>query len=132
MQAQASTSGGFARAGFWIHRHHRWVIAFWAAVVLACLPFAPQAVRRLQPGGFSSPHHEAQRAADLLQEAFQSSPATLVAVYTSTEWTADDPRFLQAIDTSLARVRPLAGVAAITTQRENALQASPDGHTAYA
>jgi putative drug exporter of the RND superfamily len=132
MQAQASTSGGFARAGYWIYRYHRWVIVSWAIIVLVCLPFAPQAVRRLQPGGFSSPHHEAQRAAELLQDAFQSSPATLVAVYTSAEWRADDPRFLQAMEISLAGVRSLAGVASITTQRENSLQASPDGRTAYA
>jgi RND superfamily putative drug exporter len=108
------------------------VIAAWAVIVLACLPFAPQAVRRLQPGGFSSPAHEAQRTADLLQAAFESSPATLVAVYTSDELTSDDPRFLQAMDASLARVGSLAGVASITTHRENALQAAPDGRTAYA
>jgi RND superfamily putative drug exporter len=108
------------------------VIAAWAVIVLACLPFAPQAVRRLQPGGFSSHAHEAQRAADLLQATFESSPATLVAVYTSDELTSDDPRFLQAMDASLARVGSLAGVASITTHRENALQAAPDGRTAYA
>jgi RND superfamily putative drug exporter len=86
----------------------------------------------LQPGGFSSPTHEAQRAADLLQESFESSPATLIAVYTSDRLSTDDPRFLQAMDSSLARVGVLAGVASITTQRENALQAAPDGRTAYA
>lgn len=132
VEGQAVTSGGFAAAGYWIHRHHRWVIGFWVLLILACLPFAPSAVRRLQPGGFSSATHEAQRAGDLLQSAFQASPATLIAVYTSETWSVDDPRFLQAVDASLARVRDLPYVASVTTHREQALQAAPDRQAAYA
>ncbi|MFN0071074.1 MAG: MMPL family transporter [Chloroflexota bacterium] len=132
VEGHPSTSGVFGRAGYWIYRYHRWVIGVWVVLILVCLPFAPGAVGRLQPGGFSSPTQEAQRASDVLQAAFQSSPATLVAVYSSDQWATNDPRFAQAVDVSLARVRALSYVASVTTARENALQAASDGRTAYA
>lgn len=132
MEGQASTTGVFAAAGLGVYRHRWWVVGAWVALIVACLPLAPSAVRQLQPGGFSSPSQEAQHAADLLQTTFRSSPATLIAVYTSDQWTVDDPRYTAAVETSLAAVRHLPIVASVTTHLDNARQAGADRRSAYA
>jgi len=122
----------FARFGRWLYVRRWWVIGFWLAAMAVCLPLAPGAVRSLQPGGFSHPSQEAQRAAVLIQRTLGSSPAILIAVYSSPTLHVSDPAYLGAVETSLSDVRSMPVVASVTTHRDNARLAGPDGRTAYA
>jgi RND superfamily putative drug exporter len=119
--------------GRWLYGHRRLVLVAWALVALLALPFVPRVFRSLNAGGFDSPDLEAFRAAQLLSSRFGSNQSNLVLVYDdpSGALTANDPRFLQAVDDSLADVRNLAGIGPIVTARTNVRQIAPDGQAQY-
>src|SRR5688572_27835745 len=90
---------------------YRWpVLAAWAVVLLVALPVAPNVVRALKAGGFTSADLEAARAGDLLSDRFGSVPSSLYLVYRDPAGAvaASDPRFLIWIDDSVADVARLS------------------------
>src|SRR4029079_4287921 len=91
-------------------------------------------LRSLTAGGFSSPDLEAFRAGQLLSDRFGSNPSNLVVVYQdpTNALPADDPRFTQQVDTSLADVKNLAVVERVVTASENVRQIAPDRRAQYA
>ena len=112
----------------------RWVaLAIWAAVLLAALPLAPRVFGVLAAGGFSSGELEAQRAGELMNRRFGANPATLFVVYDDPTGALlpSDPRFLDAVERSVADVAAVPSVAAVVTPRANPRQVSPDGRAAY-
>jgi len=120
--------------GGWLYRQRRLVLMVWALAVLLAVPVAPRVFRSLTAGGFSSPDLEAFRAADLLGQRFGASPTSLYLVYTdpSGSLAADDPRFLQQVDASLARVATLPGVERVISPAVATRQIAPDHQAAYA
>ena len=119
--------------GHWLYAHRRPVLIAWAAVLLVALPFVPRVFRSLSAGGFNSPDLEAFRAAQLLADRFGSNQSNVVLVYQdpSGQLSADDPRFFQAVEASLANIRSLPNVGRIVTAAENPRQAAPDGQAQY-
>jgi uncharacterized membrane protein YdfJ with MMPL/SSD domain len=73
----------FYRFGLLAVRWRYWIIALWALVALASLPFAPRVAQVLAPGGFSSPDMESQRAVDALQQGLHTSFTTVDVIFTS-------------------------------------------------
>src|SRR2546423_10361729 len=94
----------FLEFGCALYRLRRLVLGLWAVGLLLALPLAPRVFRTLTAGGFSSPDLEAFRASAVLDRRFGSNPSNLYLVYTDPHGTvaANDPRFLQQIDDSLA------------------------------
>ncbi|MBV9324353.1 MAG: MMPL family transporter, partial [Chloroflexi bacterium] len=119
--------------GSWLYAHRRLVLVAWAAVALLALPFVPRVFRSLNAGGFDSPDLEAFRAAQLLSSRFGSNQSNLVLVYDDPGGTlgANDPRFFQAVDESLADVRSLPNLGRIVTAADNPRQLAPDGQAQY-
>ncbi|MBI2756023.1 MAG: MMPL family transporter [Chloroflexi bacterium] len=120
--------------GLTLYRWRYAVLAAWAAVVLAALPVAPRVFQTLSPGGFSSPSLEAQRADDLLARKFQAEASSLVVVFEDPtgQITATSPRFQEAVQATVARLRQAEGVANVMSPLDNPRQVSPDGRAAYA
>ena len=120
------------RWGMFLARHKRRAIVVWAVLLAIALPIAPRVVGALAPGGFSSPSMESQRVGEIIASRFGHFPSSLVVVFTSADIPNRDPRFLAAVDATLAEVRALDVVASVTTPRDNPAQLSADGTTAYA
>jgi RND superfamily putative drug exporter len=127
-----SAADPFYRLGLWMARRRWFVIAVWAALLLAALPALPNAAHALSPGGFSTANLEAQRASTLIQQALGENPSALLVIFSHPTLETTDPAYLEAVDASLRDLPSLDLVARVTTHRENPRQAAPDRHTAYA
>ena len=111
----------------------RWaILILWGTALLLSLPVLPHVAGSLKVGGFSSPNTEAAHARVVLQRELGFAPSTLLVVYQSDEWTAEDPAFQSAIDRSLAGVRELPSVTGIILPRTDHNLISGDRNTAYA
>ncbi len=126
------SADAFAAFGRLVYRRRWPILILWIVGLLVALPAVPRVARALQPGGFSSPSLESQRAVNLIQHQLGENPSTLLVVYSSSTLRSDDPAYLAAVEDSLRDVRSIDLVARITTHLENPRQAAPDGHTAYA
>jgi RND superfamily putative drug exporter len=125
-------SDAFSALGRFVYRHRWVVLATWILALLIALPAGPRAARALQPGGFSSPSLESQRAVTLIQQQLGENPSSLLVVYSSPTLRSDEAEYVDAVERSLEEVRSLDLVARVTTHAENPRQAAADGHTAYA
>lgn len=109
------------------------ILALWAIVVLAALPFAPRAPQALSPGGFSSPDMQSQHAVDLLQQRLHANFTSVLVIFTSRSHTlaAGDPRFIAEADAAVAGLQTWSAVSQIVPFTLDPSQISRDGHTAY-
>lgn len=124
----------FERWGGWLYRG-RWLVLGITLVVFAASAFyAPQLIRRLGGGGFDDPGSESSRAFVLMQRELGFSPSSTLVVYRHPEWTVDDPRFAQAAQASLERIKTLPQVRSVTSYWPggNRRLVAPDGRLAYA
>jgi RND superfamily putative drug exporter len=114
---------------------YRWaVLGAWAVALLIALPVAPNVVRALEAGGFTSSDLEAARAGQLLVDRFQAAPSSLYLVYQdpSGQTPATDPRFAQWIDESLRDIGQVQAVERAVTPSISPRQIAPDAQAAYA
>ena len=121
----------FDRLGRLVVRRRWWIVAAWAVVLLAALPFAPQAPGALSAGGFILDDLESARAKQLLQDELGVEPSAFVLVYTSDTLKAGSPEWLAAV---AAATRDVAAAPHVTRVLSHVLaprQVSADGHTAY-
>jgi RND superfamily putative drug exporter len=112
-------------------RRRRAVIAVWAIVLLAAIPFAPRASAALRAGGFSLDDLDSARARRVLETELGLAPSAIVVVLHSDTLTAGSPAFEVAAATA---VRDLAGAPHVTGIASHVVapaQVSPDGHTAF-
>lgn len=115
-----------------IAARYRWlIVGLWMVAVAVALPFAPQASDVLQSGGFISPDAESQRAVDLLTQKLDVKPTVVQIIFTSSVYSADDPRFAQEAEQALAGLRSWSEVASITSFTDSPRQISLDRHSAY-
>ena len=122
----------FYRLGKLAARHRWLIVGLWMVAIAVALPFAPRASGVLQSGGFISPDAESQRAVDLLTQKLNIKPTIVQIIFTSTTYTADDPRFAQESEQALAGLRSWSQVASITNFTDNPRQISLDRHAAFA
>ena len=110
----------------------RWlVLGVWLLALAIALPFAPRITSVLQSGGFSSPDMQSQQAVDLLVQKLHYQLNAVQILFSSPTMTADDPRFIQEANATLARLSTWSEVSEIVPFTENPHQISRDGHTAY-
>ena len=103
----------FERLGAFVYRRRWWVIAAWAAVLLAAVPFAPRAGDPLQAGGFTLDDLESARTRAVLARELGETPSALAVVYHSDELAAGSQGFEAAAASAIANVpsaRHVAGV----------------------
>lgn len=111
----------------------RWlIVGLWMVVVAVALPFAPQASQVLQSGGFISPDAESQRAINVLTQKLHLDQTIVQVIFTSKNYTADDPRFIQQAQQALSQVKAWSQTAQIVSFTDNPRQISLDRHAAYA
>jgi RND superfamily putative drug exporter len=121
----------FYRFGLLAVRWRYWIIAIWAFVVLASLPFAPRVAQVLAPGGFSSPDMESQRAADALQAGLKTSFTTVDIIFTSETLSVDDPRFVAQANAAVAGLQGWPEVTRVASFSLNPEQVAHDRKAAY-
>jgi RND superfamily putative drug exporter len=88
--------------------------------------------QHLKPGGFTKETMEFLRADRILQEKLGYSPSSVVVVYHSDAYTAQQPEFQRQVTSSLQRLRGSPHVVQVISPYDNPRQISKDGHTAYA
>jgi RND superfamily putative drug exporter len=121
----------FERLGHLVHRHRRWVIAGWAALLLVALPIAPRVASALRAGGFTLDSLESARARSLLERELGLPPSALVLVYTSTTDRAGMPAFEAAAGAAAAAAAGAPHVTGILSHTMAPDQVSADRTTAY-
>ena len=110
----------------------RWaIVGFWLLVILAALPFAPQASNVLRSGGFVSPDAESERAINLLVQKLHLDLTIVQVIFTSQRYSADSPQFVQESQQALANVRTMPEVSSVVSFVDNPRQISIDRHAAY-
>src|SRR5438876_263183 len=121
----------FERLGAFVYRRRWWVIAAWAAVLLAAVPFAPRAGDPLQAGGFTLDDLESARTRAVLARELGETPSALAVVYHSDELAAGSQAFEAAAASAIANVPSARHVAGVVSHVLAPRQVSADGHTAY-
>ncbi len=121
----------FERLGGFVVRRRRAVIAAWALLLLAAVPFAPRAAGALRAGGFTLDDLPSARARHVLESELGAAPSAAVVVLHSPSATAGTPPFEGP---AAAAVADLAGAPHVVRLLSHLLapaQVSADGHTAY-
>ncbi|HEX9045025.1 MAG TPA: MMPL family transporter [Candidatus Limnocylindrales bacterium] len=123
----------FERLGRFAYRRRWRIVAAWALIVVAALPFAPRAGSVLRAGGFVLPDLESSRASDLLQERLGVPPSALVIVLDSTSpgLLAGTPAFEAAAAAAVRDVATAPHVVSIGSHLLAPSQVSNDRRTAY-
>ena len=81
----------FDALGRFAVRRRWWILATWAVVLVAAVPFAPRAPAALSAGGFILDDLESARAKQLLQDKLGVEASAFVLLYTSDTLTAGTP-----------------------------------------
>ncbi len=121
----------FDRLGRFAVRRRWWIVAAWAVILLAALPFAPQAPGALSAGGFILDDLESARAKQVLQEELGAEPSAFVLVYSSDTLQAGTGEWLAAVNEATAGVAAAPHVTRILSHALSPRQVSADGRTAY-
>ncbi len=121
----------FLQLGYTMYRRRRLVVGLWLVLVLLSLPLAPRVAGVLAVGGFSNERMEASQALATLQQGLDYKATTLSVIFTSDQWTVDDPRFAAATAEALRDLRTMPQVADIVPYALNPRQVSADRRTAY-
>ncbi len=121
----------FYRLGL-IATHHRWlIVGLWIVAAVIALPFAPRANQVLLSGGFVSPDAESQRAINVLTQKLHLSQTIVQIIFTSQQYSVEDPQFLQQTQQALSGLRGWSEVEQIVSFEDNPRQVSTDRHAAY-
>ncbi len=111
----------------------RWpFVVAWLLLFFAAAPFLPRIQEPLKVGGFSSPKTESAQSLARLERDLKIAPSTIVVIFQSERYAADDPTFVTQTRTALARVPALDHVISVSPHTDDASRISTDRHTAYA
>jgi RND superfamily putative drug exporter len=93
----------------------RWlIIGMWIALVALGAIFGPQAITRLNGGGFSLKGSESDRAAQTLTAKFGATPVQVIAVFTAPHTAVSAPAYQAQVQAFIRRARGVPHVAQIT------------------
>ena len=107
------------------------VVAVWAVIIFASLPFAPRAQEFLKPGGFSNESFPSVKARKVLQERLELSTLTVEFVFSHPEWSPFDPRFSGAVGRAVRGVEKTAGSSSGITHVAGPQRASATSNTGH-
>ncbi len=110
----------FTRWGAFVYRRRRWIVAAAFIVAVGLGSLAGSASASLSSGGWLDPTSESAQVADRLEADYGGGRTAFVALFRSTTTGADatSRAFQDAIATTLAPVRSIAGVTAVTGYAE--------------
>jgi RND superfamily putative drug exporter len=110
----------------------RWlIVAAWALLLAAALPFAPRAPNALSAGGFILDDLESARAKALLEKELGAPPSALVLLYTSGTLRAGTPEWLAAVTAATRDVATAPHVVDVISHVVAPRQVAPAGDAAY-
>jgi RND superfamily putative drug exporter len=121
----------FERLGRAVHRHRWLVVAGWAVLLLAALPFAPRVADALRPGGFLLAELESSRARETLERELGAPPSAVVLILHSETLRAGTPEFELAASAAVRDVATAPGVTSVVSHLVAPRQVSGDKRTAY-
>lgn len=117
--------------GAFVVRHKYIVVAAWAVIILAALPFAPRAQEFLKPGGFSNESFPSVKARKVLQERLELSTLSVEFVFSHPEWSPFDQRFSDAVEGAVSGLVEYEEVAYVITHLDDPQRASSTSNTAH-
>src|SRR5262245_9219274 len=103
-------------------RRRRWVLAAWALILLAALPFAARQTEHLTGGGFDVPGSESKAVVEAMEESFASASGG-IAVLLRAAPEAGAAQRAAAVERVRAEV---AGVEGISLSRAAAARAEAE------
>jgi RND superfamily putative drug exporter len=125
----------FTRWGALVYRRRRWLVLFAVVVAVGLGSLAGSASSHLTSGGWLDPTSESAQVADRLEADFGGGRTSFVALFRSTDPSADatSATFQAAIATTLAPVLKIAGVTGVTgyAQTNDRRFVSVKGDAAY-
>lgn len=114
-----------------IYRRRYVVLAVWVILVLVALPFAPQAPKHLQPGGFTTDDLPSVVARNVLRERLEISTITVEMLFEHPQLNAFEPEFVDAVNRSLAELRQMPEVLSVRTHTDEPGRVSAAGNIAH-
>ena len=117
--------------GAFVVRRKYVVVATWAVIILAALPFAPRAQEFLKPGGFSNESFPSVKARRVLQERLDLSTLSIDFVFSHPEWSPFDPRFSDAVEDAVGGLSRYTEVAYVVTHLDDPQRASATSNTVH-
>ena len=109
-----------------VYRFRWYIIAFWAIIVLASIPFAAQIGTVLTGGGYSYNKSESARAETLIQTKLPPTPTQLLVIFQSTSTPVSDPAYRREVTSFMSRARPFSNVTGVSQSGTG-----QDGRTTY-
>jgi len=128
-------NGLFEAVGRSVVRHKKKVIALWAIFLIIGVFFAPRLQEVFDREFVTGNTGDSQVAADIIAEEFtQRSPFQEQLVFSSENWTVDDPEYRQAAESVIGTFMDTGVVTNISSyfSTGNTMLVSPDGGTTYA
>ena len=107
------------------------VVAVWALIILAALPFAPRAQEFLKPGGFSNESFPSVKARKVLQERLDLSTLSIDFVFSHPEWQPFDARFSDAVLKTVGDLDKYGEISYVVTHLDDPQRASSTSNTVH-
>jgi len=107
------------------------VVAVWAVIILAALPFAPRAQEFLKPGGFSNESFPSVKARKVLQERLELSTLSIDFVFSHPEWQPFDARFSDAVLKAVGDLDKYGEISYVVTHLDDPHRASSTSNTVH-
>ena len=107
------------------------VVAVWAVIILAALPFASRAHEFLKPGGFSNESFPSVKARKVLQERLELSTLSIDFVFSHPEWQPFDARFSDAVLKAVGDLDKYGEISYVVTHLDDPQRASSTSNTVH-
>ena len=121
----------FNALGALVVRRKYIVVAVWAVIILAALPFAPSAQEFLKPGGFSNESFPSVKARKVLQERLELSTLSIDFVFSHPEWQPFDARFSDAVLKAVGDLDKYGEISYVVTHLDDPQRASSTSNTVH-
>ncbi len=121
----------FNALGALVVRRKYIVVAVWAVIILAALPFAPRAHEFLKPGGFSNESFPSVKARKVLQERLELSTLSIDFVFSHPEWQPFDARFSDAVLKAVGDLDKYGEISYVVTHLDDPQRASSSSNTVH-
>ena len=113
-------------------RRRWWIVGFWAGVLVFSAVLAPRVTSVLK-SGFGEAETESRVALKLMSDRLDIPESSITLAFSSEELQASDPRYVQAVEDTVAPLRDVPAVSRIVTYytTANPHMIAADGRTTY-
>ncbi len=109
-----------------VYRFRWFIIAFWAVVVIASVPFAAQIGSVLKGGGYYYDNSESAHADNLINAKLRQPSTQLLVIFQSTNRAVNDSSYQKEVNDFMSRARSFAHVTDVVQSGTG-----QDGRTTY-